>query len=142
MAGGSAGAPDEVTLRLPGDVAYASIARTAAMELGLRAGFAWPVLTALALAVDETMVLLLGSTDASPEADGMLVLRFTVAAGTLDIAVTADGGRHHLAPHGPSMDRFGALIADTVDDWSVDTATATVHLSVRSPGPDPSHERT
>jgi hypothetical protein len=132
MADGSAGTPHEVTLRLPGDVAYASIARTAAMELGLRAGFAWPVLTALALAVDETMVLLLGSADAGATHDGALDLRFTMANGHLDIAITADDGDRRIDPGGPAMDRFGVLITDTVDSWSVDTSTATVHLSVRA----------
>jgi hypothetical protein len=132
MADGSAGTPDEVTLRLPGDVAYASIARTAAMELGLRAGFAWPILTALALAVDETMVLLLGSTNAADMHDGALNLRFTMVNGQLDIAITAGGGDRRIDPGKSTMDRFGALISDTVDHWSVDTSTATVHLSVEA----------
>lgn len=133
MAGGTAPTPDEVTLRLPGDVAYASIARTAAMALGLRAGFAWPVLTALALAVDETMVLLLGSTDSHGDAENMLDLGFTVADGGLVMTVTAHGSGHRIDPDGPGIKRFGELIADAVDDWSVDAATATVRLSVGRP---------
>lgn len=133
MAGGTTPPPDEVTLRLPGDVAYASIARTAAMALGLRAGFVWPVLTALALAVDETMVLLLGSADSRGDTDNMLDLDFTVADGGLAMTVTAHGGGHRIDPDGPAIERFGELIADAVDDWSVDASTATVRLSVGRP---------
>lgn len=133
MSGDDVGEPDVVTLRLPGDVAYASIARTAAMALGLRAGFAWPALTSLALAVDETMVLLLGSTDAGSDPDGTLDLGFMVGDGGLTMSVTVRGGRHHLDPDGPGMQRFGELIADTVDDWSVDAGAATVRLSVGRP---------
>lgn len=135
MAGASADGPDEVTLRLPGDVAYASIARTAAMALGLRAGFAWPILTSLALAVDETMVLLLGSTATSigTQADGTLDLGFTVADGSLVMTVTAHGGSHHIDPAGPGIERFAELITDTVDDWTVEAESATVRLSVGHP---------
>ncbi len=130
MAGDTAGLPDEVTLRLPGDVAYASIARTAAMALGLRAGFSWPVLTALALAVDETMVLLLGSTNAGTDPHGELDLHFTVVDGGLAITIHSQDGNHHIDPQGSGMERFGILISDTVDDWSVDAESATVRLSV------------
>lgn len=119
---------DQISLRLPGDPAYGSIARTAAMALGLRAGFSWPVLQALALAVDETMVLLLGGRGS----DGSLVLSFAVDDAHLQIEVRRDGADDgDTAPVDPeALQRFGELIEGAVTRWSVGTDTTTVRLAV------------
>lgn len=98
------------------------------MALGLRAGFSWPVLQALALAVDETMVLLLGGRDP----DGSLVLSFAVDDAHLQIEVRRDGADDgEPAPVEPeALQRFGELVEGAVTRWSVGTDTATVRLVV------------
>jgi serine/threonine-protein kinase RsbW len=121
---------DVVNLQLPADSAYASIARTATMALGLRAGFAWPTLTALALAVDETMVMLLGPSGPAPHPDDTLELTFAVAPGGLELTVTADGSGPAIDPGGTSVQRFTALMADLVDSWTLDPAAGSVTMTV------------
>lgn len=127
----SAGAPaDEVFVDLPADSAYASIARTATMELGLRAGFDWPTLTALALAIDETLVMLLGPGGPAPHPDDVLRLRFTVHHQALELRVTAHGRGPAIDPDGEAAARFTEFVGDLVDSWSLDADQHAVTLLV------------
>jgi hypothetical protein len=137
MAEGTHDDTDVVTVRLPGDSAYASIGRTAAMALGLRAGFDWPTLTALALAVDETMVMLLGPAGPAPHPDDTLELVFTVGSGQLALAVGADGSGPPIDPAGPALERFATLMDGFPGSWSVDPAANLVEITVTGPGPTP-----
>lgn len=127
---GARAQPDEVFLDLPADSAYASIARTATMELGLRAGFDWPTLTSLALAIDETLVMLLGPSGPAPHPDDVLRLRFTVHHQALELRVTAHGRGPAIDPDGEAAARFIEFVGDLVDSWSLDADQHAVTLKV------------
>lgn len=131
MVSGPGQAFDKISLRLPGDPEYGSIARTAAMALGLRAGFDWPVLQALALAVDETMVLLLDRSRPTRPLD----LTFTISDDRLALEVRQQPALpedpHSTVTVDPqALQRFGDLIEGAVTEWSVGPETATVHLLI------------
>ncbi|MCC5953468.1 MAG: hypothetical protein JJU45_15360 [Acidimicrobiia bacterium] len=142
---------DVIRLTLPGDPAYGSIARTAAMTLGLRAGFDWPTLERLALAVDEAMVLLLTGHPSETQLD----LTFHSRPGELQLDARAagtdawddpvdpdesgpgdvDDSDVDVSP--PAVERFAGIVTGVVDHWSVDTDERTLRLRVGGESSDP-----
>jgi len=118
---------DRVALRIPADPEYGAIARTAAMALGLRAGYTWPTLTALAVAVDESLILLLADQQQAP-APGTVDIAATVGDGHLELTVSLTGAVG--APSPEAIERFGTLVGDAVGHWTLDTDHHRVTLVV------------
>lgn len=126
---------DDVALRIPADPDYAAIARTAAMALGLRAGFTWPTLTALAVAVDESLILLLTGRQETT-ASGTVDIAATVSDGHLELAVGLTAA--HALPSPGAIERFDTLVGDAVDHWAFDAEHHQVLLGIReSRGSEP-----
>jgi hypothetical protein len=118
---------DRVALRIPADPDYAAIARTAAMALGLRAGYTWATLTALAVAVDESLILLLADQHHAP-APGTVDIAATVGNGHLELTVSLTGAAGSPSPE--AIERFGTLVGDAVDHWTLDTEHHRITLVV------------
>jgi hypothetical protein len=95
------------------------------MALGLRAGFGWPTLEALALATDEALIALLNTASADT-----LSLEWRVATGVVDMTLRRSGDATPL-PEGERR-RLAGFVSELVDDWSVD-ATGGIHLVVGRP---------
>ncbi len=123
------GSADRVVLTLPADAACAPVARTCVMALGLRAGFPWSVLTNLALAVDEALVLLIGQTGGDPAPSTQSVeLRCDVTEGALDVTVELFGGTGRAAAD--AIERCRTLVSGAVGKSSVRPDGRAVELSV------------
>jgi len=121
--------PDRVVLRLPADAACAPVARTCVMALGLRAGFAWSVLTDLALGVDEALVLLVGhASNHPPGANGTVELRCHVTDGALEVTVELLGGVGR--PAAEAIERCRTLVTGAVSQASVRADGLAVAFSV------------
>ena len=106
----AAGTPpteDFVEVRLPADGAYLSVLRTATAGLAARLDFTIDEIEDLRIAVDEACAMLLAQVVADTE----LYCRFTLAAPTLTVAVTA-----------PTRD--GKVPARDTFAWTVLTALA------------------
>lgn len=122
---------DEIRLRLPGSPAYGRLARIAASSLARRLGFTFREIEDLALAVDETIILLLQPAD-DATVDGIEVDLRVVAAG-IEVearAITAGGA---LAP--AARARFDGLVTGTVTEWSVQDRPPQVRLVARHATP-------
>lgn len=92
------------------------------VTLGRQAGFGRSLLGALTLAVDETLVLVLPTTNDGVDLD------VAVGAGTLSVVVAA---RQPHAPLDPSaVTRFDDVVADLVTSVAVERATGVVGLEV------------
>lgn len=130
---------DLVRLRLPGDPAYGRLARIAATALARRLGFSFRQTEDLALAVDETVILLLQTTDDEPVIDGLVVELDVVGGGiTLtaraELAEGSDAGDPAALPvPEPAHQRFEALVSTTVPDWTVDAERRQVVLRTGPP---------
>ncbi len=103
---GAAG-EDFVEVRLPADGAYLSVLRTATAGLAARLDFTIDEIEDLRIAVDEACAMLLAQVVADTE----LYCRFTLAAPTLTVEVTA-----------PT--RYGTVPARDTFAWTVLTALA------------------
>lgn len=97
------------------------------MALGLRAGFTWTTLTALAVAVDESLILLLADQQPAPE-PGTVAMGATVDDGYLELTVGLNGARGVPSPE--AIERFGALVDDAVDHWVIDPEQHQIRLVV------------
>lgn len=118
-------AAEVVRLGLPTDGPCAPLARAAAVAMGRRAGLRRTALGALALAVDEALVLVLPTTG-----DG-IDLEASVAAGTLRITVTP---RHpHTLPDPGAVARFDDVVAGLVTAADAGGPTGVVRLEVAEP---------
>jgi anti-sigma regulatory factor (Ser/Thr protein kinase) len=118
---------DRIRLVLPAEPDYGRIARVAASSLALRLGLTFVEIEDLRIAVDEAVILLLrpGSTP------GDITLEFTVEPHTLaiDASVTSPGPAAAISP--AALRRFEEIVADTVDEFTVDLAESRVHLVKR-----------
>jgi hypothetical protein len=128
MADQHADAGDRITLTLPANTAYAALGRTATLAAGTRADLPTTTLAALALAVDETMVLLLGAAHGDP--DATVVVGLGVHDRRMSVDITCTGAGAALVGDTAAVERFGLLVDGTVEHWSVDPATGTVHLDI------------
>jgi anti-sigma regulatory factor (Ser/Thr protein kinase) len=117
---------DHIRLVLPAEPDYGRIARVAASSLALRLGLTFVEIEDLRIAVDEAIILLL-RPEGTP---GTITLELTVHPDRLVITATSD------APFGAPIDpaalrRFEEIIADTVDEHTVDEHRPRVQLVKR-----------
>lgn len=129
MTEGAPGADDEVRLVLPADPDYGRVARAAARGLGHRLGMAPGQVEDLALAMDETLVLLLRPEGAS----GEIAFTFTVAPDRLVVDAVTSAGRDQPWVDQGARRRFEELVGPTVDAHAVDDDGRAVHLEKRRP---------
>lgn len=113
---------DQIRLSLPARHEYARIARIAVTALALRLGFTYREVEDLRLAVDETLIFLLGSTHPGER----VTIRFSSEPGHVDLRATAE---FDDTPTDESRERFETLIADLVDGWHVTDDDRTVSFS-------------
>lgn len=116
---------DQLHLRLPADPAYVRVARAAAVGLGERLGMPWRDIEDLALAVDETLVLLLRPGGTS----GEVAITFTVADDALGVRTRLTAGQDPPAPG--ALERFLALVAPMVDAHEVGAGATEVVIQKR-----------
>lgn len=112
---------DEVRLAIPAHHEYGRIARIATAALALRLGFSYREVQDLRLAVDETLILLLGQDESWPAVEaktntdaGRVEIRFVVTHHKIQIRLAADFATHMTAE---SKERYAMFMADLVDEW-------------------------
>ncbi len=118
---------DEIRLTLPSEPEYGRLARIAAAALALRAGFDYPEIEDLRIAVDEAVILLLRPEGSS----GSVTIVFRIGADELDItARTTAGDDQHWVDAGARA-RFDRIVGGLVDVAEIDDAGRWVHLVAR-----------
>jgi anti-sigma regulatory factor (Ser/Thr protein kinase) len=115
---------DHVRLSLPARHEYARIARIGVAALALRLGFSYREIEDLRLAVDETLIFLLG-VDRPGE---RITIRYSTRPDVLTLTATTSYGTE---ADDSARDRFETLIADLVDSWSSDEASGAVTFTKR-----------
>lgn len=108
-----------IDLVIPSEPEFARLARLTAARLARRHGFTYREVEDLRLAVDEAMVALL-----APEAPtATLEIRFTVHPSALAIDFTGVA-----AASEEQADRFDTMVADLVDERSLDRTGHRIRL--------------
>ncbi len=120
-------AGDEVRLTLPSEPEYGRLARIAAAALALRAGFDYPEIEDLRIALDEALILLL-RPEGSP---GVVTVVFRLGTEDLDIVATTTAGDDQHWVDAGARARFDRIVGGIVDVAEVDDAGRRVHLVVR-----------
>lgn len=115
---------DQIRLSLPARHEYARIARIAVAALALRLGFSYREVEDLRLAIDESLIFLLG-TDRPGE---RVTIRFGTEQGHVSVRAEAEFATETDAE---ARERFEALIGDLVDAWTVADDGRSVGLSKR-----------
>lgn len=123
------GAEATIELAIPAHPAFARLARLTAARLARRHGFTYREVEDLRLAVDEAMVALL-----APDTPGAtLEIRYTVTTDCVEIEFIGLAA----APE-DRADRFDTMVADLVDERSLDRTGHDIRLvkrHQRSPSP-------
>lgn len=132
---------ETVRLVVPAEAQYGRVARAAVSSLALRLGVPYRRVEDVRIAVDEAVILLLQLVPMARE----LVIEIGVSAHRLDVDITvnpealadadppAEPGRHDGPDHPADderLDRFGALVAETVDRFDARTRPGHVHLEL------------
>lgn len=115
---------DQVRLSLPARHEYARIARIGVAALALRLGFSYREIEDLRLAVDETLIFLLG-VDRPGE---RITIRYVVEPGALTMTASAS---FPTAADDEARQRFETLVAELVDTWSSDESAGQVTFTKR-----------
>lgn len=115
---------DQIRLSLPARHEYARIARIAVAALGLRLGFTYREVEDLRLAIDESLIFLLGED--RPE-DRVTIL-FGSEVGHVDLRAIAE---FDPTPTDEARERFETLVDDLVDHWAISDDGRTIILSKR-----------
>lgn len=115
-----------IDLEIPAEPAFARLARLTAARLARRHGFTYREVEDLRLAVDEAMVALLAPD--SPGAD--LEIRYTISPSCIAIDFTGLAAATEL-----SADRFDTMVADLVDERSLDRTGHNIRLVKRHAAP-------
>lgn len=111
-----------IELVIPAEPAFARLARLTAARLARRHGFTYREVEDLRLAVDEAMVALL-----APDAPGAdLEIRYTVSRSCIEIDFTG-----LAAATDEQADRFDTIVADLVDERSLDRTGHNIRLMKR-----------
>ena len=118
---------DEVLLRLPARAEYGRIVRVGAAALGIRQGLSFSEIDDLRLAIDEAVILMLGTAPADTEISA--VFRFD--EGQLELELACDEG---AAPSEGSIARFDQATDDLIDEYTVDPDRAWVRIR-KTPAP-------
>ena len=112
---------DEVLLRLPARAEYGRIVRVGAAALGIRQGLSFSEIDDLRLAIDEAVILMLGTAPADTEI--WAVFRFD--EGQLELELACDEGS---APSESSIARFDQATDDLIDEYTIDPTRAWVRI--------------
>lgn len=115
---------DQVRLSLPARHEYTRVARIAVSALALRLGFTYREVEDLRLAIDESLILLLGAD----RPDDRITLRFGTEPGHVEIRIEA-GFEPLVSDEG--RERFESLVADLVDEWWLGDDRRSLVLSKR-----------
>jgi hypothetical protein len=115
-----------IELGIPAEPAFARLARLTAARLARRHGFTYREVEDLRLAVDEAMVALLAPD--SPGAD--LEIRYTISPSSIEIEFTGVA-----AATEEQADRFDTIVADLVDQRSIDRTGHNIRLVKRHETP-------
>lgn len=115
-----------IDLAIPAIPAFARLARLTAARLARRHGFTYREVEDLRLAVDEAMVALLAPD--TPGAD--LEIRYVVSPSRIEIDFTGVA-----AADDDQADRFDAMVADLVDERSLDRTGHNIRLLKRHQAP-------
>jgi hypothetical protein len=111
-----------IELVIPAEPAFARLARLTAARLARRHGFTYREVEDLRLAVDEAMVALL-----APDRPGFdLEIRYTVSRSCIEIDFTGVA-----AATDEQADRFDTIVADLVDERSLDRTGHNIRLVKR-----------
>ena len=123
------------TVQLQADVAAARAdldraigdlrAGTSPQAMGQRAGFGRTVLGALAIAVDEALILVLPSTGSGVD------LELVATHRALSVTIAARSPQSPLDPAATA--RFGEVVGDLIANVDADASTASVRLEVALP---------
>lgn len=117
-------AHDLITLVVPADASYARVARIGVAAIALRRGFSFHEIHDLRLAMDETLILLLGEHDQ----EGSITVRFVVSDDRVDIDAETSYEHRKLAGSG-AVERYEILVASLVDAYEVDLDSGQVKLT-------------
>jgi anti-sigma regulatory factor (Ser/Thr protein kinase) len=122
---------DQVRLSLPARHEYARVARIAVSALALRLGFSYREVEDLRLAIDESLILLLGEDRPGER----VTIRYGTEPGHVEVDAETDFDPMIAAE---ARERFEALVEDLVDTWSLSDGGRHLHLAKRhrSPGDD------
>lgn len=124
-AGGSSGREsDQVRLSLPARHEYARVARIAVAALALRLGFSYREVEDLRLAIDESLILLLGED----RPDERVTIRFGTDHGVVEVEAEAE---FEPVDDPEARERFEALAGDLVDSWHLSDDGRRLHLAKR-----------
>ena len=115
---------DHVRLSLPARHEYARIARIGVAALALRLGFTYREIEDLRLAIDETLIFLLGGD--RPEE--RVTIRYGTETGVVTLTASAS---FPTEADDADRERFETLIADLVDSWDTDEAAGRVAFTKR-----------
>jgi hypothetical protein len=111
-----------IELEIPAEPSFARLARLTAARLARRHGFTYREVEDLRLAVDEAMVALL-----APEVPGAeLEIRYTISESCIEIDFTGV-----TAATEEQADRFDTILADLVDERSLDRTGHNIRLVKR-----------
>ena len=110
---------DQIELELPASAEYGRVIRIAAANLALRRGFSLNEIDDLRLVMDEAAVMLL---DPGLANNGQLEVTYSVGSEsiTIDLQVVSE---HDQPVVDGGVERFGELVGDLVDDYTIDAAT-------------------
>ncbi len=129
---------DRIELRVPADARYARVVRVAISAYGLRLGLAPTAIDDLRLALDEALILLLGSTP-GPDGDGsdpelssiVVTLDLDAAGPTVVLDLRAEPELTVAVPDPAARSRFEEILPTGVQ---VDASTSTAgRVTLRHP---------
>lgn len=115
---------DQVRLSLPARHEYARVARIAVAALALRLGFSYREVEDLRLAIDESLILLLGEDRPGER----ITIRFGTDQGVVEVEAEAE---FEPVPDPEARERFEALAGDLVDAWRLSEDGRHLHLTKR-----------
>ncbi len=119
---------DEVRLSLPARHEYARIARIAVAALALRLGFSYREVEDLRLAIDESLILLLGGDHPGER----VTIRYGTEPGHVEVEAETDVETEISAE---ALERFATLVDELVDSWSLSDDHRRLHLTKRHRAP-------
>lgn len=119
---------DQVRLSLPARHEYARVARIAIAALALRLGFTYREVEDLRLAIDESLILLLGID----RPDERMTIRFGTEQGHVELHASTDF-ESDIDPE--ARERFETLVGDLVDSWRLSEDGRDLHLTKRHRSP-------
>ena len=120
-------------LRVPARPAYGKVVRVGAAALALRQGMSFTEIDDVRLAIDESMILLLGGANG----DGVIDCVFRMDEDRFEFEASTTGG-HSIG--GDAIGRFEELAASLLDDYDVDPVSG--WLRIRKVQSDPRDQAT